>query len=85
MKGLLLWFSFRLSANRFFGRDFCDEAPFSLTSASVAAFLKVFIDGLRFCFEGGFSCGDWSFLFRAPDCFNVNKPSKNQNLLATEN
>lgn len=53
-------------------------------SASIAGFLKVFTDGLRLRFKGGFPFGDWSFLFRASDCFNVNKPER-KNSLTTEN
>lgn len=84
MKGLLFWLSFLLSVNCFLGNDFCDALPFSLMSVSVAHFLKVFIDGLRLRFKGGFPCGGWSFLFRALDCFNVNKPDS-KNSLMTEN
>lgn len=84
MKGLLFWLSFRLSVNCFLRIDFCDELPFCLMSASIAGFLKVFTDGLRLRFKGGFPFGDWSFLFRASDCFNVNKPER-KNSLTTEN
>lgn len=76
MKGLLFWLSFCLSVNCFLGTGFCDEPPSSLLSGSVAPFLKVFVDNLRLRFTGGFPCGDWSFLFRAPDCFRVNKQTR---------
>jgi len=81
MKGLLFWLSFLLLVNCFLGRDICDEVPFSLMSASVAHFLKVFTDGLRLRFSGGFPCGDWSFLFRPLDCFDVNKQTRQQELI----
>lgn len=73
MKGLFFWLSFWLSVNCFLGTGFCDEHLSSLLSASVVPFLKVFMDNFRLRFTGGFPCGGWSFLFRAPACFKVNK------------
>lgn len=76
MKGLFFWLSFCLSVSCFLGTGFCDELPSSFLPVSVAPFLKVFMDNLRLRFTGGFPCGDWSFLFRAPDCFKVKKQTR---------